>query len=133
MVPTTPLTTPSPVIALPVIAAMAAEEVIVADLTRHLKQAFEEISLGANYPMPMFHGKKGENPEDHCMKAEDCFKVYKITRDEDKRKCFTDTLFLTARRWLSSYLIQSGIMSLIQITKIQRKSLSNINSYKDLL
>ena len=99
MVPTTLPTTPSPVIAPPVIAAMVAEEVMVADLTRHLKEAFEEISLGANYPMPMFHGKKGENPEDHCMKAEDYFKVYKIERDEEKRKCFTDTLFLTARRW----------------------------------
>ena len=99
VVPTTPPTPPSPVIAPPVIAAMVAEEVTVADLTRHLKQAFEEISLGANYPMPMFHGKKGENPGDHCMKAEDYFKVYKTERDEDKRKCFTDTFFLTARRW----------------------------------
>ena len=78
---------------------MVAEEVTVAYLTRHLKQAFEEISLGANYPVPMFHGKKGENPEDHCMKAEDYFKVYKIERDEDKRKHFTYTLLLTARRW----------------------------------
>ena len=83
----------------PVIADMTAEEVTVADLTRHLKQAFEEISLGANYLMSTFNGKKGENPEDHCMKAEDYFKVYKIERDEDKRRCFTDTLFLTARRW----------------------------------
>ena len=33
------------------------------------------------------------------MKAEDYFKVYKIVRDEDKRRHFTDTLFLTARRW----------------------------------
>ena len=99
VVPTTLLTPPNPVIAPPAIAAMAAEEVRMADLTRHLKQAFKEISLGANYPMPMFHGKKGENPEDHCMKAEDYFKVYKIERDEDKRKHFTDTLFLTARRW----------------------------------
>ena len=32
------------------------------------------------------------------MKAADYFKVYKIERDEDKGKCFTDTLFLTARR-----------------------------------
>ena len=46
----------------PVIANMAAEEVMVADLTRHLKQAFEEISLGANYPMPTFNGKKAEKP-----------------------------------------------------------------------
>ena len=48
VVPTTPLTPPSPVIAPPVIAAMVAEEVTVADLTRHLKQAFEEINFGAN-------------------------------------------------------------------------------------
>ena len=53
--------------------------------------------------MPMFHGKKGENPEDHCMKAEDYFKVYKIERDEDKRKCFIDTLLLTARRWAEQF------------------------------
>ena len=84
----------------PVLARMAVkEDVMVADLTRQLKQAFEEISLGANYPMPTFNGKKGENPEDHCMKAEDYFKVYKVVRDEDKRRHFTDTLFLIARRW----------------------------------
>ena len=34
--------------------------------------------------MPTFNGKKGENPEDHCMTAEDYFKVYKIVRDEEK-------------------------------------------------
>ena len=33
------------------------------------------------------------------MKAEDYFKVYEIDKDEDKRKRFTDTLFLAARRW----------------------------------
>ena len=32
------------------------------------------------------------------MKVEDYFKVYKIEKDEDQRKHFTDTLFLTARR-----------------------------------
>ena len=100
VVPIRPPSPSSTAVPLPVIADMAAEEeVMVADLTKQLKQAFEEISLGANYPMPTFNGKKGENPEDHCMKAEDYFKVYKIVRDEDKRKHFTDTLFLTARRW----------------------------------
>ena len=68
----------------------------VADLTKQLRQAFEEISLGANYPIPTFNGKKGENPEDHCMKAEDYFKVYKIVRDEDKRRHFTDTTLLNS-------------------------------------
>ena len=54
----TPPTPSSPTVAPPVIADMAAEEVTVADLTRPLKQAFEEISLGANYPVPVFSGKK---------------------------------------------------------------------------
>ena len=101
--PVVPVRPPSPskvVVPPPVIATMApGEDVTVVDLIRQLKQAFEEISLGANYPMPTFNGKKGENPEDHCMKAEDYFKVYKIVRDEDKRRHFTNTLFLTARRW----------------------------------
>ena len=90
---------PSPVVAPIEIADMAEDDVTVADLTKHVKQAFEEISLSANYPMPTFYGKKGENPEDHCMKAEDYFRVYKIEKDEGKRKRFTDTLFLTAKRW----------------------------------
>ena len=90
VVPVKPPSLPSTAVPTPVIAAMATEEdVMVADLTRQLKQAFEEICLGANYPMPTFNGKKGE----------DYFKVYKIMRDEGKRKQFTDTLFLTARRW----------------------------------
>ena len=96
---TPPVVPPSPVVAPIEIADMAEDDMTVADLTKHIKQAFEEISLSANYPMPTFYGKKGENPEDHCMKAEDYFKVYKIEKDEDKRKRFTDTLFLTARRW----------------------------------
>ena len=94
--PTRPPTPTSPVVTPPVLADMG-EEVTVADLTKHMKQAFEEISLSANYPMPTFYGKKGENPEDHCVKAEDYFKVDKIEKDENKR--FTSTLFLTARRW----------------------------------
>ena len=73
VVPTRPPTLSNPVVTPPVIADMG-EEVTVADLTKHIKQAFEEISLSANYPMPTFYGKKGENPEDHCMKAEDYFK-----------------------------------------------------------
>ena len=97
VVPTRPPTPSSPVVTPPVIADTG-DDVMVADLTKHIKQAFEEISLSANYPMPTFYGKKGENPEDHCMKAED-FKVYKIEKDEDQRKHFTDTLFLTTRRW----------------------------------
>ena len=101
----TPAVLPNPVGAPTGIAAMG-DDIMVADLTKHMKQAFEEISLSANYPMPMFYCKKGENPEDHYMKAEDYFKVYKIEKDEDKRKRFTDTLFLTARRWAEYLFLQ---------------------------
>ena len=52
---------PSPVVAPIEIADMAEEDVTVADLTKHIKQAFEEISLSANYTIPTFYGKKGEN------------------------------------------------------------------------
>ena len=87
VVPVRPPSPSSTTVPPPAIADMAAEEeIMVADLTKQLKHAFEEISLGANYPMPTFNGKKGENPEDHCMKAEHYFKVYKIVRDKDKRK-----------------------------------------------
>ena len=89
---TPPVVSPSPVVSPIEIVDMGEEDVTFADLTKHIKQAFEEISLSANYPMPTFHGKKGENPEDHCMKAEDYFKVYKIEKDEDERKRFTDPL-----------------------------------------
>ena len=58
--PVVPVKPPSPsstTVPSPVIADMAAEqEVMVADLTKQLKQAFEEISLGANYPMPTLRG-----------------------------------------------------------------------------
>ena len=37
---------------------MVAEEVIGANLTRHVKQAFEEISLGADYPKPVSMAKR---------------------------------------------------------------------------
>ena len=58
VVPTRPPSPSSTTGPPPVIVNMAAEEVTVADLTRHLKQAFEGISLGANYPMPAFNGRR---------------------------------------------------------------------------
>ena len=119
---TPPAVPPSPVGAPVEIADMAEDDVTVADLTKHIKQAFKEISLSANYPMPTFCGKKGENPEDHCMKAEDYFKVYKIEKDEDKRKTFTDTLFLTARRW-AEQLPNMVFSMIIAICLLPRKFL----------
>ena len=57
--PVVPVRPPSPSSAAvppPVLTTMAAkDDVTVVDLTRQLKQAFEEISLEANYPMPTFN------------------------------------------------------------------------------
>ena len=61
---TPPAVPPTPVVAPIEIADMAEDDVTVADLTKHIKQAFDEISLSANYPMPTFYGKKGENPDE---------------------------------------------------------------------
>ena len=38
-----------------------------------IMDAFKEIH-GVSIPLPQFHGKKGENPEQHCLKVEDYFK-----------------------------------------------------------
>ena len=57
---TPPVVPPRPIVAPFEIADMAEDDVMVADLTKHMKQAFEEISLSANYPMPMFYGKRGK-------------------------------------------------------------------------
>ena len=35
-------------------------------------------------PIPQFHGKKGEKPEDHIMKVEDYFQNYKVGGGEWK-------------------------------------------------
>ena len=49
-----------------------------------------------------FKGKKGEDPNDHCMKVEDYFAVFNITTDEDQKKRFLEILFEKARHWAST-------------------------------
>ena len=50
-------------------------------------------------PLPVFKGKKGEEPEDHILKVEDYFGVHQITEQEDKINRLKDTLFETAKKW----------------------------------
>ena len=52
-------------------------------------------------PLPQFHGKKGEKPEEHCLKVEDYFKDLKITTDANKVAKFKATLCGKARQWLA--------------------------------
>ena len=68
-------------------------------LTDAIKDAFTDLR-GGNIPLPQFHGKKGEKPEDHCLKVEDYFKDLKITTDPNKITKFKSTLCGKARQWL---------------------------------
>ena len=60
---------------------------------------FKNIYQSPTIPLPIFKGKKREDPEDHILKVEDYFGVHQITEQDDKIKKFKDTLFETARKW----------------------------------
>ena len=64
-----------------------------------LIKTLKNINQSPTIPLPVFKGKKGEDPEDHILKVEDYFGVHQITEQDDKIKRFTDTLFETARKW----------------------------------
>ena len=74
---------------------MATTKELVEALTKTLKN----INQSPTIPLPVFKGKKGEDPEDHILKVEDYFGVHQITEQDNKIKRFKDTLFETARKW----------------------------------
>ena len=74
---------------------MISTKELVDALTRTLKN----INQSPTIPLPVFKGKKGEDPEDHILKVEDYFGVHQITEQDNKIKRFKDTLFETARKW----------------------------------
>ena len=60
---------------------------------RHIQQA-------PTIPLPVFKGKKGEDPGDHILKVEDYFAIHEIVDDaNNKVRRFKDTLFEKARKW----------------------------------
>ena len=73
----------------------------VKELADALTDKLKDISRHPTIPLPQFRGKKGEDPNDHCMKVEDYFAMFNITTDEDQKKRFLETLFEKARRWAS--------------------------------
>ena len=73
----------------------ATTEELIDTLTKTLKN----INQSPTIPLPVFKGKKGEDPEDHILKVEDYFGVHQITEQADKISRFKDTLFETARKW----------------------------------
>ena len=74
---------------------MATTKELVEALTKTLKN----INQSPTIPIPVFKGKKGEDPEDHIFKVEDYFGVHQITEQDDKIRRFKDTLFKTASKW----------------------------------
>ena len=69
------------------------------DLIDALTKTLKNINQSPTIPLPVFKGKKGEDPEDHILKVEDYFGLHQIDDQEDKIKRFKDTLFETARKW----------------------------------
>ena len=69
------------------------------DLIEALTKTLKNINQSPTIPLPVFKGKKGEDPEGHILKVEDYFGLHQIDDQQDKIKRFKDTLFETARKW----------------------------------
>ena len=63
-----------------------------------LAKTLKNINQSPTIPLPLFKGKKGEDPEDHILNVEDYFEIHQITQQDDKIRRFKDTLFETARK-----------------------------------
>ena len=74
----------------------------VKDLVEALTGKFKDIGRHPTIPLPQFRGKKGEDPNDHCMKVKDYFALFGIESDDGQKKRFLETLFEKARRWAST-------------------------------
>ena len=74
----------------------------VKELADALTEKLKDIGRHPTVPLPQFKGKKGEDPNDHCMKVEDYFAMFNITSDEDQKRRFLETLAEKARHWAST-------------------------------
>ena len=66
--------------------------------TKNLVDTLKNINQSPTIPLPVFKGKKGEDPEDHILKVENYFEIHEIRKEGDKIKRFKDTLFEMARK-----------------------------------
>ena len=69
------------------------------DLVDTLTKTLKEINQSPAVPLPIFKGKKGEDPEDHILKVEDYFTLHSIEDASEKIKRFKTTLCEIARKW----------------------------------
>ena len=74
----------------------------VKELADALTDKLKDIGRHPTIPLPQFRGKKGEDPNDHCMIVKDYFAMFNITTDEDRKKRFLETLLEKARHWAST-------------------------------
>ena len=74
----------------------------VKELADALTDKLRDIGRHPTIPLPQFKGKKGEDPNDHCMKVEDYFAMFNISSNEDQKRRFLETLAEKARHWAST-------------------------------
>ena len=74
----------------------------VKDLAEALTENLKDIGRHPTIPLPQFRGKKGEDPNDHCIEVEDYVAMFDIESDNNQKKRFLETLFEKARRWAST-------------------------------
>ena len=72
------------------------------DLVDTLTKMLREINQSPAVPLPIFKGKKGEDPEDHILKVEDYFTLHSIEDASKKIKQFKTTLCEVARKWVDT-------------------------------
>ena len=72
------------------------------DLVDALTKMLKDINQSPTIPMPVFKGKKGEDPEDHILKVEDYFAIHSIVDESEKVKRFKNTLFEVAHKWVDT-------------------------------
>ena len=73
------------------------------ELVETLTKTLKNINQSPTIPLPVFKGKKEEDPEDHILKVEDYFEIHQITQQDDIRR-FKDTLFETTRKWAQTLI-----------------------------
>ena len=64
------------------------------ELIDTLTETLKNINQSPTIPLPIFKGKKGEDPEDHILKVEDYFGVHQMYLLKVIRSADLKTLFL---------------------------------------
>ena len=80
----------------------------VKDSADALTEKLKDIDRHPTIPLPQSRGKKGEDPNDHCMKVEDYFAIFSIESDEDQKKRFLETMFEKTRQWASTQRVRQA-------------------------